>query len=441
MNGLAGILRGLGYRVSGSDINSTEVTARLEGLGVRCFKGHAAENLGDADTVVTSTAIPGDNVELIAARQKGLPVIHRGDMLAMLMEQQKGIAVAGTHGKTSTSAMISLIAERNHLDPTIVIGGELKEIGGNAKFGRGAYLIAEADESDGSFLKLNPLIEVITNIEDDHLDHYKTIHNINTAFMDFMAKVPQDGMLIACNDQGTLRELLPDYKGPCLTYSLAGLDADYTLSDVRYGQYSTTGVVSFRGNRLGVLELTVPGKHNLSNALAALAAALHIGLPFHDAAPPLKEFKGAGRRFQFMGTVDNIDVVDDYAHHPTEVMAVLNAARQKNKERVVGVFQPHRYTRTAHLSQQFGSAFGDADVIIVSDIYSAGEKPINGVSAMNIVKAIEKHEGREVIYLPGQEEIVTYLAATSRPGDLVLTMGAGDVWQVGAELVARLKER
>jgi len=377
----------------------------------------------------------------VAAKEKGLPIIHRGDMLAMLMDQQKGIAVAGTHGKTSTSAMISLIAERNHLDPTIVIGGELKEIGGNAKLGRGAYLVAEADESDGSFLKLNPVVEVITNVEDDHLEYYKSIHNLNAAFMSFMTKVPRDGMLIGCIDDGTLRELLRDYTGPCQTYALEAEDADYTLGNVRYGPYSTVGEVFFRGERLGVLEITVPGKHNLANALAALAVALHIGLPFSGAVQALKEFKGAGRRFQYLGTVDGIDVVDDYAHHPTEVKAVLSAARQKNKERVVGVFQPHRYTRTAQLSQQFGTAFGDADVIVVSDIFSAGEPPINGVSAKDIVLAIEEKGGREVVYLPGKEEIVEYLAATTRPGDLVLTIGAGDVWWVGAELVERLKVR
>jgi len=440
MNGIAGIMLGLGYKVTGSDLKTTAVTERLEALGVTCYAGHAGENLGNADIVVASTAIPPTNVELVAAKERGLPVIHRGEMLAMLMDRQKGIAIAGAHGKTTTTSMISLVFEKNHLDPTIIIGGELTDIGGNAKLGKGEYLIAEADESDGSFLKLNPFIEIITNIEDDHLDYYKNVENIVAAFRKFVAKVPHDGLLIACLDNSRIRELLKEYDRPCLTYAIEQNEADYTLRNLRLDKNTTAGDVYYRGDFLGCLELTVPGRHNLSNALATVVAGRFIGLSFDRIAAALKKFKGAGRRFQCMGEVRGIKVVDDYAHHPSEIKATLNAARQMKIGRVVGVFQPHRYTRTSLLGERFGTAFSDADIIIISDIYSAGEQPINGVSAKNIVSAIEENEHREVIYLPTRQEIVNYLVETVRPGDLILTMGAGDIWNAGVELVNRLKE-
>lgn len=440
MNGIAGIMLGLGYKVTGSDLRTTAVTARLEALGATCYAGHAEENLGDADLVVSSTAIPLTNVELVAAKRKDLPVIHRGEMLAMLMDRQEGIAVAGTHGKTSTTSMLSLVFEKNNLDPTIVIGGELPEIGGNAKLGSGEYIIAEADESDGSFLKLNPLIEIITNIEDDHLDYYKDIENIVAAFRKFMAKVPPAGLLIACADNNIIRDLLRTYERPYQTYAIEREDADYTLRNLRLDNSITAGDVYYRNEFLGCLELSVPGRHSLSNALATVVVGRFAGLSFAQIADALKSFKGVGRRFQYMGEVEGIKVVDDYAHHPSEIKATLNAARQMKKGRVVGVFQPHRYTRTSLLSERFGTAFSDADVIIISDIYSAGEQPINGISGKTIVSAIEKNEQREVIYLPTRHEIVNYLLETVRPGDLILTMGAGDICNAGIELVNRLKE-
>lgn len=441
MNGIAGIMQGLGYRVTGSDLKTTAVTERLESLGVICYDRHAEENLGDVDLVVASTAIPPTNVELITAKNKGLPIIHRGEMLAKLMDRQKGIAIAGTHGKTSTTSMLSLVFEKNRLDPTIIIGGELTDIGGNAKLGAGEYLIAEADESDGSFLKLSPFIEIITNIEDDHLDYYKSVENIVAAFRAFIAKVPGDGLLIACLDNSKIRELLDGYVLPCQTYAIEHDDADYTMRNLRLDQNITAGDVYYQGNFLGCLELSVPGRHSLSNALGAVAAGRFVGLSFDQIAAALKGFKGAGRRFQYMGEVNGVKVVDDYAHHPSEIKATLNAARQmKNGGRVVGIFQPHRYTRTLLLSERFGTAFGDADIVIISDIYSAGEIPINGVSAKNIVSAIKKSEQREVMYLPTRQEIVNYLAEIVRPGDLILTMGAGDIWNAGVELVNKLKE-
>ncbi|MDD4170040.1 MAG: UDP-N-acetylmuramate--L-alanine ligase [Desulfotomaculaceae bacterium] len=440
MNGIAGILQELGYKVTGSDLNTTDVTKRLEALGVTCYAGHVEVNLGGADLVVSSTAIPPTNVELVAAKEKGLPVIHRGEMLAWLMSRQKGIAIAGTHGKTTTTSMMALVFEMNGLDPTVIIGGELTEIGGNAKLGRGEYLLAEADESDGSFLKLAPFIEVITNIEDDHLDYYKNIENIIAAFQKFMAKVPDEGLAVVCLDNPIIKQLLLDYDRPFQTYALGQQKADYTLRNLRLSDLTTAGDVYYKEEYLGCLELSVPGLHNLSNALAVVVVGMVVGIPFNGIAAALKKFKGAGRRFQFLGEVNGIKVIDDYAHHPSEIKATLKAARQLKKGRVVSVFQPHRYTRTLFLAERFGAAFNDADVIIVSDIYSAGEQPIKGVSARNIVSEIEKNVDCEVIYLPTRKEIVDYLAKTARPGDLILTFGAGDIWNAGVELVKRLKE-
>lgn len=439
MSGIAGIMKGMGYRVSGSDLKSSATIERLESLGITCFCSHAAEHLRDVDLVVASTAIPPDNVELMAARERGIPVLHRSEMLAKLMRRQKGIAVAGAHGKTTTTSMTALTLEKNGLDPTVIIGGELIDIGGNAKLGGGQYLVAEADESDGSFLRLDPYIEIITNIEDDHLDYYKTIENIIKTFWNFMQKVPDDGLAVLCLDDPHIRKLLKKYERPFETYALSQPGADYTLRKIKQNGAITAGDVFCRGEKLGRLELSVPGLHNLSNALAVIAASRFVGLEFKDIARALKPFKGAGRRFQLLGEVNGIRVVDDYAHHPTEIKATLRAARQVQSGRLISVFQPHRYTRTSLLWERFGEVFSDADLIIINDIYSAGEKPIEGVSARLIISAIEKHEGRDVLHLPGREETVDFLAREARPGDLVLTMGAGDVWASGEKLVQRLK--
>lgn len=441
MCGIARIMLGLGYRVTGSDLKGSTATQSLEALGATCFRGHAGEYLGDADLVVASTAIPYNNPELLEARQRGLRILHRSQMLAWLMQRQKGIAIAGAHGKTTTTSMAALVLEKNHLDPTIIIGGELKEIGGNAKLGGGEYLVAEADESDGSFLRLDPFIEVITNIEDDHLDHYKSIENIEAAFSEFIAKVPKEGLAIVCLDDPRVRELLAGYDGPCQTYALDRPEADYTGRNLRMAGELTIGEVYFRNSYLGELQLRVPGRHNFLNALAVVALGRFIGLPYEGIAVALASFRGAGRRFQLTGEVDGVKIIDDYAHHPSEIKATLKAAGQIKTGRLISVFQPHRYSRTAILGERFGEAFSEADVIIVSDIYSAGEQPIEGVSADIIISAIEKREGRKVIYLPTRQEIVDYLAQSARPGDMILTLGAGDIWNAGVELVNRLKER
>jgi len=441
MCGIARIMLDLGYRVTGSDLRSSTATEKLEALGATCFRGHAGEYLGDADIVVASTAIPFSNPELVEARQRGLRIMHRSEVLAWLMGRQKGIAIAGAHGKTTTTAMSAIVLENNHMDPTIVIGGEMKEIGGNAKLGRGEYLVAEADESDGSFLKLDPFIEIITNIEDDHLNHYKSMENIEAAFREFIAKVPAAGMAIVCIDDPKIKAMLASYQGPYLTYGLEDPDADYTGLNLRVENNRQVGDVYYRGTYLGQLALGVPGPHNFLNALAVVALGRFLGLPFSGISAALSTFKGVARRFQLTGEVNGIKVIDDYAHHPSEIKATLRAARQLNPGRLISVFQPHRYSRTAILAERFGEAFSDADIIIISDIYSAGEEPLPGVSTALISSAIEKFEGRKPIYLPSKQDIVDYLLPLLQSGDMVLTMGAGDIWEAGVALVNTLKER
>lgn len=440
MSALANILLALGYRVSGSDLVATHVTQRLEALGGKCYLGHDANNLQDARLVVISSAINGDNPELAKAREKGIPVIHRAELLAWLMSRQKGIAVAGAHGKTTTTSMLALTLEKNGLDPTIIIGGELNDIGGNAKLGRGKYVVAESDESDGSFLKLKPLAAIVTNIEDDHLDHYGSLENIKAAFRAFLGSLPGHGRAVVCLDDPNIREVIAGLNVPLVTY---GLDhrADYTLGEIVLQGCRTRGEVYYRGSRLGVLELFVPGRHNLLNALAVVALARWLGLEFAGIASALKEFRGVGRRFQFIGEAGGVRVFDDYAHHPTEIKATLQAARTLKPSRVVAFFQPHRYTRTALLHERFGEAFRDADLIILTEIYSAGEPPLEGVSARLIIDAVEKYDGRPVVYFPGLDEAVRHLAGIVAPGDLVLTLGAGNIWTAGKKLLAQLEKK
>ncbi len=439
MSGLAKIMVELGHEVSGSDINKTKVTNRLEEMGVLCSIGHDAGNVKGAGLVIVSTAIKKDNPELNKAIETGIPVMHRGELLALLMNRQMGIAVAGAHGKTTTTSMIASVMEKAGYDPTIVIGGELKDIGGNAKLGHGRYLVAEADESDGSFLKLSPKIAVVTNVENDHLDYYGSVEKIKEAFIAFLSKVPQDGLAVVCMDDPGNRRILEQYGGPLITYGIKSSDADYILKNLSFEGMKSKGEVYYRGQYLGVLELTVPGQHNLLNALAVIAVGMHVGIGFKQIADSLLDFKGAGRRFQLTGELFGIRVVDDYAHHPTEIIAALKAARQVGANRIIAVFQPHRYTRTSLLSEEFGKAFNDSDIVIVDDIYAAGEQPIDGVNSMMIVEAIKRNGQKNVVYLGSREKIVDYLENFVKPGDLVMTIGAGNIWAAGVNLVDRLR--
>jgi len=437
MSGIAHILLAQGFRVSGSDLKASPVTERLQAAGAVVYTGHRARQVEGADRVVVSSAVREENEELRAARARGIPVVRRGEMLAALMAGKKGVAVAGTHGKTTTTAMIALLFQKNGLEPTILVGGDLPALGGNAVPGKGEWLVAEADESDGSFLLLDPRVAVVTNVEDDHLEHYGSRDGIVRAFGRFLERIPPDGTAVLCTDDPGVREILASYHGPCLTYGLTG-SPDFHLRVEELSGLSGRGEVSYRGRVLGRLELAVPGRHNLQNACAAIAVGTAAGLSFAAMARVLSGFTGVRRRFEILGRSGGITVVDDYAHHPSEIRATLRAAAGASPGRVVACFQPHRYSRTKRLAREFAGAFDDADLVIVSDVYGAGETPLAGVSGLSVVEAFQGQNGRVVLYRPTLAEVVDCLAEVVLPGDLVLTLGAGDIWRAGRELLYRL---
>ena len=440
MSGLAQIMLEQGYEVSGSDIKPSSRLTRLKTLGARVYTGHDPANLGEADVVVFSSAVPEANVELVEARRRGLPVLSRAQLLGLLMGRRFGIAISGTHGKTTTTSLIGLILRRAGLDPTIVIGGEVDDIGSNARLGRGPHFVAEADESDGSFLLLNPHVAVVTNIENDHLDYYQNLANIVEAFGRFVQGVNPDGAVVLCADDANVRKILPGIRSRIITYGLTSRDADYTVREWSLNGAGATGEVFYRGRSLGTVRLSVPGRHNLANALAVIAVGRLMGLELPAMAGPLADFRGVGRRFQLLGEVRGVRVVDDYAHHPTEIRATLAAARTTGCRRVLCAFQPHRYTRTRLLHEEFGPAFADADVVVISDVYGAGEPPIEGVTGELIVRSVGRFKP-DVVYLPRLEDLTSYLAAIARPGDLIVTMGAGNIWEAGVALVRELEAR
>ena len=441
MSGIAKVLLQKGYKVSGSDLNMTSVTEALARNGAKVFAGHNIDNLPvDTGCVVVSTAISDTNPEVLEAKRRGIPIVHRGEMLARLMEGSRGIAVAGAHGKTTITSMIALCLEESGLDPTVVIGGELSNIGGNAKLGRGEYFVAEADESDGSFLKLHPYIAVVSNVEDDHLDYYETVENIALAFKQYLRNVSSDGFSVLCADDSLLRELAAANGKNIVTYGIHP-SARYRVEGIRSQGFSTVGTVYDGKKKLGNLELKVPGQHNMVNALAAVAVSCELGLSFREAADALIKFTGAKRRFQFLGEARGVTVFDDYAHHPTEIMATLKAARQGNPPRIVAVFQPHRYSRTKRLHSEFAKAFNDADILIVNDIYSAGETPIAGVTAEALVEEIKAASSCTTYLIAEGSETILFLEQNLCPGDMVMVLGAGDVWKVGLGLLEALAEQ
>ncbi|MDK2784160.1 MAG: UDP-N-acetylmuramate--alanine ligase [Bacillota bacterium] len=440
MSAIAKVLLQAGNIITGSDLKRSETTARLAEMGATIYIGHRVKNLGRPDVVVVSSAIPANNVELVAAREAGIPVVQRGEMLAQLMEGRKGIAVAGAHGKTTTTSMISLALERGGLDPTVLIGGELNDIGGNAKLGGGEYLVAEADESDGSFLRLRPRIAVVTNVEDDHLDYYGTPEKIVEAFSTFVNQVPEDGLAVLCADNANAAHIASTCRRRVVTYGLENA-ADYEARSISHHALKSSFEVWERGVCLGTFSLSVPGKHNILNALATVAVAREVGIDLGVVRRALAEFHGVHRRFELVGKVGGIYVVDDYGHHPTEIKATLSAAKLGHFNRIICVFQPHRYTRTKFLHREFGTAFGQADELIITDIYPAGEAPIAGVSSKLIVDAVAAQDGPYPVYIPELKDVVPYLLGRVRPGDLVLTVGAGNVWTIGVELVAALGQQ
>ncbi|OEU51898.1 MAG: UDP-N-acetylmuramate--L-alanine ligase [Desulfuromonadales bacterium C00003096] len=439
MSGIAEVLLNLGYRVSGSDLRETEITCRLIELGGEISYGHAAENLQEVDVVVTSTAVKADNPEVLEAHRLLVPVIPRAEMLAELMRMKYGIAVAGTHGKTTTTSMVATVLSHGGIDPTVVIGGRLDSIGSNAKLGQGKFLVAEADESDGSFMKLSPTIAVVTNVDADHLDFYRDLEQIKETFSEFINKVPFFGVAVLCLDDPNIQSMIPQVQKRFVTYGLS-TQADFNAIDIEHREERTSFTVCYQGERLGRLSMRMPGQHNVLNALAAVAVAHELEIPFATIAEAFQDFCGVQRRFQCKYQQRDIMVVDDYGHHPAEVRVTLAAARAGWDRRVVAVFQPHRHSRTAALFDDFVTAFYQADHLVVMDIYAAGEQAIDGVDAQRLVAEIHGHGHKDVHYLATAEEVVAHLQTTVQAGDLVITLGAGNVWQVGESLIEYLRQ-
>jgi UDP-N-acetylmuramate--alanine ligase len=425
--------------VTGSDLAESDTTHRLRGLGAEIFLGHRAENLREADVVVTSSAVRRDNPEVAAAQERLIPVIPRAEMLAELMRLKYAIAVAGTHGKTTTTSMIATVLAHAGLDPTAVIGGKLNAFGSNAKLGRGDLLVAEADESDGSFLKLTPTIAVVTNIDPEHLDHYRDLGEIQAAFLEFINKVPFYGLAVLCLDQENVQALIPRVSKRFVTYGLT-TQANFRATDISFHGLMTTFRAFENDRELGQIAIRMPGLHSVYNALATLAAARELEVSFEAVREALGSFSGVQRRFQVKGEWGGVMVVDDYGHHPTEIKATLSAAKRGWERRTVVIFQPHRYTRTRDLFKDFLTAFNQADVLFLTGIYAASEDPIPGVKVEDLYEGIKGHGHKDVTLVPDKNQIVERVFPRLRPGDLVITLGAGDVWKAGEKLIERLKD-
>lgn len=442
MSAIARVLIDLGYKVSGSDVAMNDLAKKLEERGATVNIGHDASHIEGADIIVYSTSIPKENPEIEEATAKGVPVLHRSQMLARILNERKGVAIAGAHGKTTTTSMIAHVMEECGVDPTYIIGGELMNAGTNAKAGKSEFVIAEADESDGSFLEYRPAYEVVTNIEPDHLEHFGgDFDNLKQAYAKFLSHLKEDGKAILCLDDFHVRQLIPSVERTIVTYAVTPdftEDADYKAIGIVCGDRKTSCQVFCRDELLGEMILHVPGKHNVANALAAIIVCLEAEVSFDQIAIALSTFRGAKRRFQIIGEVRDILVVDDYAHHPTEIIATLNGARASGR-RVIAIFQPQRYTRTFFLMDEFSRAFSEADEVIITDIYSpAGEMKIEGVTAEVLTEKIRANSHPRAQYIPTKEEVQEHLINQIRPGDLVLTMGAGDIWKSAYWLAERL---
>jgi UDP-N-acetylmuramate--alanine ligase len=440
MSGIAEVLLNLGYRVSGSDLVESDTTLRLQRLGAEVVIGHRSENLRDADVVVISSALRKDNPEVIAAHERIIPVIPRAEMLAELMRMKYGVAIAGTHGKTTTTSMIATVLAHGGLDPTAVIGGKLNSFGSNAKLGQGELLVAEADESDGSFLKLSPTIAVVTNIDPEHLDHYRNLEEIQKAFLEFINKVPFYGLAILCLDQENVQALIPQVQKRYVTYGMSS-QANFRADELSYHGLTTSFRVFANERELGQISIQMPGLHSVYNALATIATASELDVNFEIVRQALGSFSGVQRRFQIKGEWDGVMVVDDYGHHPTEIKATLSAAKSGWGRRTVVIFQPHRYSRTRDLFKEFLTAFNQADVLFLIGIYPAGEDPIPGVDVQGLYEGIKGHGHKDVTLVLDKSAILDRLLPRLKPGDMVFTLGAGDVWKTGEALIERLKDR
>ncbi len=436
MSGIAEVLLNLGYTISGSDLTPSDITQRLAVLGAKIFTGHDASYLGDADVAVTSTAVKSNNPEVLEAHRRGIPVIPRAEMLSELLKMKFSIAVSGSHGKTTTTSMVSTVLAHGGLDPTMVIGGKLASIGSNAKMGDGEVIVAEADESDGSFLKLSPSLAVITNIDLEHLDYYRDIEEIKEAFLQFANIVPFYGSTILCLDDENVKTILPKIKRKTITYGLES-SGDYRATDIRFAGSSSTFSLLYKGDLFGDVTLNVPGRFNVYNALATIAVAREFDMDYPAICEGLKRFVGVHRRLEVKGRSHGITVVDDYGHHPTEIRETLAAVKHVWKDRIIVVFQPHRYTRTKALFEEFLTAFPNADTLIVTDIYAASEDPIEGVNAASLCEGIRRHGRSDVTYLPDFDDIVEHLLSIAKPTDVIITQGAGNVWKIGEEFLKR----
>src|ERR1041385_6813840 len=446
MSGIAEVLLNLGYKVSGSDLKASPITHRLVGLGAMTFEGHRAENIAGAEVVVTSSAIARDNPEVSEARRLHIPVIQRAEMLSELMRLKYGIAIAGMHGKTTTTSMVAAVLAAGGLDPTVVVGGRVDALGSNARLGKSQYLVAEADESDRSFLKLSPILSVVTNIDREHMDCYRDMADVEQAFLDFIDRVPFYGMVVACNDDPGLRNVLPKVRRRTVTYGVHP-EADFRVGGARtkcasskhYAHFS----VEYHGKSLGDFHLRIPGNHNVLNATAAVAVGVGLDIEPERIREALENFRGVDRRFQLRGRAADVSVIDDYGHHPTEIRATLAAARHCGFKRVHVIFQPHRFTRTRDLLEQFGAAFADADTILVLDIYAASEAPIPGITGERVVQAIQLFGDQRgaVSYVRSFDEAARQVSALAEPGDMVLTLGAGSVSQLGPMVLEQLKQK
>jgi UDP-N-acetylmuramate--alanine ligase len=442
MSGIAEVLLTMGYKVTGSDLQVSETTRRLEELGGKIFIGHQESNVGEAQVVVISSAVASGNPEVVAAKARQIPVIPRAEMLAELMRLKFGVAIAGAHGKTTTTSMVANVLAQGGLDPTMVIGGKVNALGSHARLGRGELLVAEADESDGSFLRLSPTVVAVTNLDREHLDHYGSMERINECFLEFINKIPFYGLAVLCADDERLRALFPQIVKRYHTYGLQereGVPADFKATEISLKQWGGEFRAHFRGKNLGPFRLAVPGIHNVSNALAAIAIGVELEIPVDLIRKGLAAFTGVERRFHLRGETGGIMVVDDYGHHPTEVRATLAAAKQGWDRRLVVLFQPHRYTRTRDCVEDFAHAFDRADQLFITEVYAAGEQPIPGVSGEKLAERIRAAGHPSVTFIERKESMPDQVLPHLQPGDLVLTLGAGDIWKAGTGILARLE--
>ncbi len=441
MSGIAEILIDQGFTITGSDKAESDNTERIASLGAKVFIGHSASNLDpDVDVLVYSSALSLDNPEIVEALNRKIPVIRRAEMLAEVMRLKYGIGIAGTHGKTTTTSMVSLVLMEGNVDPTVIVGGRLRGLAGsNARLGKGDFIVVEADEYDRSFLSITPTIAVLTTLETDHLDCYRDLEDIKSAFIQFASKVPFYGFVVLCLDEPELQNIMPKIKKKIITYGLNG-QADLQAVDIRHKEHTTSFMVLRDGKELGEVVLQIPGKHNVQNALAAIAVGLELGVPFEKAKTGIGKFSGVFRRWDVKAEVNDIMVVDDYAHHPTEIAVTLAGVKAGWRRRVVCVFQPHLYSRTRDFYEEFGRSFFNADMLVITDVYPAREEPIQGITGELIANTAREFGHKNVHYVENKKEVPSFLKQNMQPGDIIITMGAGDIWRYGEEFIKQLQQ-